>query len=334
LVITNDGRRTSPVVRIFDAVSGTRGADLLLGPLEPGVVARAAYRLPTDKRGLVQIGPLEVVVADPFGVAASSTRAAPVTELTVFPHVDDIVAVPHTSGDDPHAGAEHPSALGRSGEDFYALRPYVVGDDLRRVHWRSTARRDELMVRQDELPWQGRVTVLLDVRRSGHSAASFELAVSAAASVITASWRRRDLVRLVTTEGVDLGFAAGTAHAEAIMEYLATVHPTSGGTLRGAVDSLTIGSHAGALVAIVGAVGDTELAALGRLRREMSFVTIVQFHQSAWDAGVASDGGGLVAPGVLRVTRDVPFRDAWNTAFHHRTRGTTPLGVRPMTGTR
>ena len=77
--------------------------------------------------------------------------------------------LPQTHGRDPHAGAEHPNAVARSGEDFYALRPYVVGDDLRRVHWPSTARHDELMVRQDELPWQGRATVLLDVRRGAHA---------------------------------------------------------------------------------------------------------------------------------------------------------------------
>ena len=147
LSIRNDGERTTPVLRLFDPVSGTRGADLLLSPLEPDVVNRAAYRLPTERRGIAEIGPLEVVVGDPFGLATSSTIAAPHTELTVFPRIDEIVPVPHTSGDDPHAGADHPSALGRTGEDFYALRPYVVGDDLRRVHWRSTARHDELMVK-------------------------------------------------------------------------------------------------------------------------------------------------------------------------------------------
>ena len=74
--------------------------------------------------------------------------------------------MPHSVGrDDPHAGADHPNVLGQGGEDFYTLREYVVGDDLRRVHWASTARRGELMVRQDEVPWQGRATVLLDARR-------------------------------------------------------------------------------------------------------------------------------------------------------------------------
>src|SRR4051794_26384674 len=287
LSMRNDSDRTTPVLRLFDPVTGTRGADLLLSPLESDVVNRAAYRLPTEHRGIIEIGPLEVVVGDPFGIASWSTSAAPKTELTVFPHIDDIVPVPHTSGDDPHAGADHPSALGRSGEDFYALRPYVVGDDLRRVHWPSTARRDELTVRQDELPWQGRVTVLLDVRRNAHTPASLELAVSAAASIITASWKRRDLVRLMTTDNIDYGFAAGTAHAEAIMEFLATVAASPAGTMRGVLGKLGMAGNGGAIVPIVAGIADAELAALGRLRGRFAAVTVVQFLRSSYDASFA-----------------------------------------------
>ena len=90
------------------------------------------------------------------------------------------------SGHDPQATARHPNALGRAGDDFYALRPYQVGDDLRRVHWPATAHNDELMIRQHELPWQERTTVLLDVRATAHVRESFELAVSAAASILNA----------------------------------------------------------------------------------------------------------------------------------------------------
>src|SRR5947208_3367232 len=82
--------------------------------------------------------------------------AAAATRLTVYPRVDAIAAVPQTLGHDPLAGADHPNAMGQVGEDFYALRPYQVGDDLRRVHWPSTARHGDLMIRQDEMPWQGR----------------------------------------------------------------------------------------------------------------------------------------------------------------------------------
>ena len=319
LTIRNDGERGTPVLRLFDPVTGTRGADLLLSPLEPDVVNRAAYRLPTDRRGIIQIGPLEVVVTDPFGLASSSTVAAPVTELTVYPHIDDIVAVPHTTGDDPHAGADHPSALGRTGEDFYALRPYVVGDDLRRVHWPSTARRDELMVRQDELPWQGRVTVLLDVRRNAHTPASLELAVSASASVVTASWKRRDLVRLLTTDNVDFGFAAGTPHAEAIMEFLATVPASSGGSLRAVLGALGQSGNGGAIVAVVAGISDEEIVALARLRRRFGSVTIVQFLHSPTEQ--PSPVAGRDGATIVRVGREESFSDNWSLAMQRGRRG-------------
>lgn len=317
LSIRNDGRRTTPVLRLFDPVTGTRGAELLAGPLGPGDVAQAAYRLPTERRGILAIGPLEVVLSDPFGLASSAAEAAARAELTVFPHLDEVVAVAHSSGYDPHAGAEHPSGLGQIGEDFYALRRYVLGDDLRRVHWPSTARRDELMVRQDELPWQGRVSVLLDVRRSTHSPASLELAVSAAASVITASWKRRDLVRFATTAGTDFGFAAGSAHAEAIMEHLAVVAACAGGTLRGMVDSMATNAASGSLVVVMGTVPDAELVMLERLRGRFGSVTVVQIDPSAWDpaAAPAPDSN---SSNVVRVSRDVPFAAAWNRRMRPR----------------
>jgi uncharacterized protein (DUF58 family) len=319
LSVRNDSHRATPVLRLFDAVTGTRGAEVLVGPLEPDDTTRAAYRLPTDKRGIVRIGPLEVVVSDPFGVASSSIVAAPVTELTVFPHIDDIVPVPHTSGYDPHAGAEHPSALGRTGEDFYALRPYVVGDDLRRVHWPSTARRDELMVRQDELPWQGRVTVLLDVRRSAHTPASLELAVSAAASIVTASWKRRDLVRFATTDGTDFGFGGGTPHAEAIMEHLATVAATGGGTLRGMVEAVGRDGTSGALVVVVATIAESELVALRSARGRHGSLTVVQFDRSCWEDGRSSPPSNPTT-GLVLATGAVAFPDAWNRAMHPRAR--------------
>lgn len=329
LSIRNDGERSTPVLRLFDPVSGTRGADLLLSPLEPDVVNRAAYRLPTERRGVIEIGPLEVVVSDPFGLASSSTIAAPLAELTVYPHIDDVAPVPHTTGDDPYAGADHPSALGRTGDDFYALRPYVVGDDLRRVHWRSTARRDELMVRQDELPWQGRVTVLLDVRRNAHTPASLELAVSAAASIVTASWKRRDLVRFMTTDNTDFGYGAGTAHAEAIMEFLATVAATPSGTLRGVLDALGQAGNGGAVVPIVAGIADAELASLARLRGRFASVTIVHFDRSSYDPSARSTTDGSAVPiggtGVIRVTGERPFVEAWNGAFY---RGAKAVALR------
>src|SRR3546814_16616002 len=127
-------------------------------------------------------------------------------EVTVYPRIDEIQPLPYTTGHDPLAGARQPNSLGRTGEDFYALRPYVVGDDLRRVHWPSSARHDELLIRQNELPWPGRTTVLLDVRKAAPNRDSLEVPVHVAATVVAATASRPDLVRLVPTNCADSEF--------------------------------------------------------------------------------------------------------------------------------
>jgi uncharacterized protein (DUF58 family) len=310
LTIRNLRATGTPVLRLRDPVSGTRGADLLVPPLGRGERTLAAYRLPTDRRGLLRIGPLDVVVGDPFGLTNLTTVAAPKVELTVYPHVDVVSPLPYTTGHDPLAGARQPNSLGRTGEDFYALRPYTVGDDLRRVHWPSSARHDELLVRQNELPWQGRTTVLLDVRKAAHSGDSLEVAVSAAASVVAATARRHDLVRLITTDGSDSDFAPGSDHIEAIMEHLAVVPATSAGSLRRSVEMLGRRSSGGALVAIVAEVPGADLVAVSSLRSRYGSLTIVHVDRSAWDPSAAV-GPAPTVP-VLHVTRDTPFAPTWN----------------------
>jgi uncharacterized protein (DUF58 family) len=318
LTIRNLRATTTPVLRLRDPVSGTRGADLLVPPLGRAERTIAAYRLPTDRRGLVQIGPLDVLVGDPFGLTSVATVAAPKVALTVYPHVDQIDPLPYTTGHDPLAGARQPNSLGRTGEDFYALRPYVVGDDLRRIHWPTSARHDELLVRQQELPWQGRTTVLLDVRKAAHNGDSLEVAVSAAASIVAATARRNDLVRLMTTAGTDSDFAPGSDHVEAIMEHLAIVPAAPTGSLRRSVELLGHHSTGGALVVIVAEVPGDDLRATLHLRSRYGSLTIVHIDRSSWDPG-ASIGPAPEIP-ALRVTRESPFPTAWNNHVRTTTR--------------
>jgi uncharacterized protein (DUF58 family) len=272
----------------------------------------ASYRLPTDRRGLIHVGPLQVVIADPFGLAQAGTQAAPRVEVTVLPRIDEVRPVPFTTGNDPLAGVLHPHALGRTGDDFYALRPYAVGDDLRRIHWPSTARHDELLVRQQEQPWQGRTTVLLDVRRAGHEADSFETAVSAAASVVSANGARRDLVRLVTTDGADSGFGSGSTHLQALLEHLAVVETTGTASLRLMLDLIQRDGQ-GALVVVVGNTAEDELATVARLRQRFGRVTLVRV-----EAGPPRPGRATSRPAgasVVRVTAESPFPAGWNRAM-------------------
>ncbi|MFP5316974.1 MAG: DUF58 domain-containing protein [Acidimicrobiia bacterium] len=231
LEVTNPGLRTTPVLTLRDTVAAGRGtsaaprmARFQLAPLRAEESNRAAYRLGAERRGVFRVGPLEAVVGDPFGLVSVTSEAAPTTELTVYPRIEVVTPPPLTTGHDPRSGGGHATFLGH-GDEFYGLRAYEVGDDLRQVHWPSTARQDELMIRQHELPWQGRATVLLDVRSTAHDDGSFEQAVSAAATLLTASWKRDSQVRLLTTQGLDSGFGTGAGHLEAAMEHLAVVEP-------------------------------------------------------------------------------------------------------------
>jgi uncharacterized protein (DUF58 family) len=313
LTVRNQADRRTPVLRLHDPVSGTQGATVFLAPVEDGATMRSAYRLPTDHRGVVAIGPLGVVVSDPFGMASVTADAAPQTELIVLPRIDEIVPPPPSIGDEPLAGLRVASLAASGGDDFAALRDYVVGDDLRRVHWPSSARHDDLLVRQDEVHWQGRTTVVLDTRvhtHRGHD--SFEVAVSAAASVIAAAWRRRDLVRLVTTAGFDSGIAAGQAHAEALLEFLAAVHAVQPGSLIGVLEGLGRSATGASVVCIVGDVGDPELRALVTLGGRVGSATVVTVHRSAPTGGATP---GVSHPDVVAVKPDRPFADAWNLAM-------------------
>ncbi|MGH9154933.1 MAG: DUF58 domain-containing protein [Acidimicrobiales bacterium] len=328
LAVENLAARRSPVLSARDPFGdGRRAASFLVAPLDPGETARAAYRLPTEHRGVFDLGPLELRRSDPFGLAEATAEAAPATALVVFPHIDPIEAPAFTRGHDPHAGADHPSALGVAGEDFYGLREYTHGDDLRRVHWKATARLDELMIRQDEMPWQGRATVVLDLRQRVHSAVSIEVAVSAAASLVTACARRRSLVRLVAP-GADSGFGAGPAHVDAILERLALAAPGPASHLRPLLDPLHRDGDGGALTVITTAAASAaDLDTVARLQARFGGVTLVLLEQSVIDPAGAATGSSPAPPSippaiptvasVVRVTSERPFAAAW--AARHTT---------------
>ena len=315
LEVANRGARPTPVLRITDGVSGTRGADLGLAPIDPGSRARAAYRLPTDRRGIITIGPLDVVMSDPFGLTSVRVRGAERTELTVYPRIEHIVGLPETTGHDPEATNESPSSLGRAGEEFFAMRPYQIGDELRRVHWPSTARFDELLVRQTELPWQGRATVLLDLRSEAQTDDSLDLCVSAVASILTAARRDGDLFRLVCTDGTDSGFLPGNAAYSAVLEYLATVPVSRSSQLSRILESVSRSSHGGALVVVSASLPAHDRIRIEALRPRFATLTTVLFDRSAWDTRAPVEGVPPSSTREVHVTRDRPFPVAWNQAM-------------------
>ncbi|MDH3707411.1 MAG: DUF58 domain-containing protein [Acidimicrobiia bacterium] len=322
LRLHNTSGRATPVLRLQDEVSGTKGARLLVPPIDPRGDAAAAYRLPTDKRGVVGVGPLRIEIVDPFGLAQARTSAAPRADLIVHPVVHLLQALPQPDGTDPHAGTDVSAPLSVSGDEFHALRPYVSGDDLRRIHWPSSARHDQLLVRQDERPRQGRVTVLLDVRTPQCTEDSLDITASVAASVLHAAQQRRELTRLVTTSGIDTGYGSGAVHADTILRALALVGPGRPGSLLDAIDATL--AHAGRSSVVISTSGltDNDQGALELARRRAGTCTVVAVDPSAWDAR-APDPALVPSLTYIAVSRRHPFPEAWEYARRRRGRAIT-----------
>jgi hypothetical protein len=122
-----------------------------------------------------------------------------------------------------------------------------MGDDLRKVHWPSSAKTGDLVVRTEHIPEHGNSLVLLDVRTTAADPETFEEMVSAAASIVVACRERGDRIRMVTTDGVDL-VADSPAACDAILDMLALVKQSKRGSASLPVRVGRSGVEAGALV--------------------------------------------------------------------------------------
>ncbi len=179
-----------------------RAARLVIGGIRPGLRELATYTLVPQTRGRYLLGPLVVDVSDPFALTRLRLEFDERDELLVSPEIEDLGAAPDPSSG-PSFGASRARQLFRTGEEYYTMRAYQEGDDLRRIHWPSVARTGELMIRQDESTRRASGLVFFDTRAAAlgrsHTPA-FERGVSAAASVGVLLARRGFVLRLATTE--------------------------------------------------------------------------------------------------------------------------------------
>jgi uncharacterized protein (DUF58 family) len=286
---------------------GRRAARLLLAPMHPGDEARAAYRFPTDRRGRYEVGPLRVTLTDAFGLVERSQLVLATEEVIVYPRVRDVLPPPEMGGLD--LDREQPQVRSRiepSGE-FHTLREYAPGDDLRHVHWRSTARRGQLMMRQNEARRRTPVLVMLDVRPGAHDRASFERAVEACASIVAAIDRTDRPVDVILSTGKLIG-AAGRRHLGTVMDELAVVDPHGPDRIV-ATESRR---RSGALVAIMGRPLAQDSAALGVLVRDGGQLTVVACMPEA--GAVAVRSRRVRHPIVISNGSEDSFPVSWNEA--------------------
>ena len=171
---------------------------------------------------------MAVSATDAFGLARRVVPSVADSEVLVRPRVYDIVA-PVAVGSRVAAESDLPSPnamVSDLGDEFLTLREYEVGDDLRRVHWKSTARTGDLMIRQNEARWRSRAAIVFDVHPDGHDPESFEVGVVAVASIVTRLVRLQRRVEVFTSASELLGIGGDPRHD--VLDRLATVssHPT------------------------------------------------------------------------------------------------------------
>ena len=261
LRVSNSSRRAARSLVITDTVEVLGTARFELAKLAGRSSSTASYRVECHPRGVFHVGPGTVTCRDPFGLAEAVVATGPIDRIVVYPRVESLSGFPVVRGQDPAMQASRPEHSRRGGEDFYTLREYQRGDDLRRVHWPYSAKTDELMIRQLETPWQSRALVLLDVRGDSYETEeSFEKAVAGAATVVT---------HLVGA-GFDADLWAGQADPidatryRAAMERLALVQTDEVVDLTAVAGRIRQSGGGGALVILTG-LADRELLGIRQM---------------------------------------------------------------------
>jgi uncharacterized protein (DUF58 family) len=253
-----------------------------------------AYRLPFTGRGHYQVGPLRMRMADPFGLVERTRSFRSLNAVVVRPMIDPL---PQSQLPGAWDAAEQANShsVGSQGADDASIREYRQGDDLRKVHWRSTARHGAMMVRQEERPWHARSTILLDTRAWAHRQTSgeahpdrretdsFEWAVSALGSIAV----------LLRSKGRSLGVVAGTVPSEVgnpenLLDALADLGPSLEPDLRSAVERAEAIGHDSTLFAILGQLDEGSLRLLTKNRRTPGSAIAFLLEVDSWAVPIAT----------------------------------------------
>lgn len=244
-----------------------------------------SYVVRPSRRGTYDVGPLSIRIVDPFGLATLSSQGAPAHSFLIHPRTEALV-LPQDAGERRSlstAALRQPT--GTQGEDFYALREYVQGDDLRKVHWPSTARRGKVMIRQEETPWHTRATILIDDRAGAHGgsadSSSFERAIEAAASVVQLYHAARYGFRLAGAHEPGYPTARGIAHYHRCLDLLATLRTRTQGDdtmlLARLAELEARGAAEETLVLVAGTLDAPTAVGIGRLHRLYKQIAVVSF---------------------------------------------------------
>lgn len=190
------------------AVSGDATGDY------PGDALSLRYDLTGMRRGISTLGPLILRTVDPFGLAQREQAFGDTRTITVIPQSVALAALPSKVGAAGGTAQTRSARMGQ-GSDNLIPRPYASGDSRRRIHWRATAHRGDLMVRQEEEEASPDALVVLDraaerwARPGEEPDAAFEAAVTLCASAALRLALDGYSVDVVDSAGTQLGALRG-----------------------------------------------------------------------------------------------------------------------------
>jgi uncharacterized protein (DUF58 family) len=285
--IENHGRGSAPLLLMEDQLpAGVSGkARFAVHGIEREGWRETGYNLTPARRGRYEIGPLEISVVDPFGLARLKSGSPVRSTFVVHPRVERL-PLPREPGERRSIVATTTrNPTGSRGEDFYTLREYVEGDDLRKIHWASTAKRGRYMIRQEETPWHTRATILLDDSARAHEGAgltsSFERAVTTAASLVDLYFRVGYSYKLTGVLESGLPVGRGADHRVRCLDLLSLIAPVSNNdndALRAKLLELDISAAPeAALFVVTGTMSSESAMALAHASRRFRQATVVSF---------------------------------------------------------
>ncbi|WP_394552419.1 DUF58 domain-containing protein [Agromyces sp. MMS24-JH15] len=181
LLVVNDGASPSVAARMELPV-GAGLAEFRIPPLAPAARHEELFAVPTQRRAVIVAGPAVSVRGDELGLLRRTVRWSEPVELFVHPRTARLK--PSAAGLVRDLEGEVTSTITDHDISFHALRNYEPGDPLRNVHWRSSARTGQLMVRQYEETRRSQLVLILDTEAAHYADEDeFELAVSVFASL-------------------------------------------------------------------------------------------------------------------------------------------------------
>ncbi|SEG05688.1 Uncharacterized conserved protein, DUF58 family, contains vWF domain [Thermomonospora echinospora] len=315
LHITGEGRSGRGGLVAHDT-AGAATVTVDIPRLRPGATRTVTYRLPTGRRGEMPVGPLRLVRSDPLRLARRVREYGTQGTLLVRPRT--VALAPLPSGRAHHLEGPASDRAPAGTATFHSLREYVRGDEMRHVHWKSTARTGTLMVRRFVDAGLPVTTVVVESRPdSWPDPDDFELAVDAAASVAVGACRAGFPVRILAGTATVAETRGGPGDAEVVLDRLTGAAPAAGAW--SAPDVARRVRPGGSLVVIT--PGEPDLGGIAAVRARFDRV---------WVLRVRPRGAAAVPPGVTVVD----FGDlddltaAWRREIGRPRQGTG--GARPV----